>query len=152
MGNFSVALGTPADCGECALLLVDQLREHGIEVSPNAVARVLELAIADMRRGFVMVARDGGRLVGVAYVATILSLEHCGPAAWLEELYVAPDWRQRGCSAKQGCGCSSSKRAAASAGGSGRSTRRRARRWSWAPSLFMGSRQTSLTRSAPPLG
>ena len=22
--------------------------------------------------------------------------EHCGLAAWLEELYVAPDWRQRG--------------------------------------------------------
>jgi GNAT superfamily N-acetyltransferase len=95
MGNFSVALGTAADCGECALLLVDQLREHGIEVSSNSLARVLELAITDMRRGFLMLARDGGRLVGVAYVATILSLEHCGPAAWLEELYVAPDWRQR---------------------------------------------------------
>ena len=96
MGTVSVALGTTADCGECAGLLVDQLREHGIEVSPNAVARVLELAITDMQRGFLMLAREGGRVVGVAYVATILSAEHCGPAAWLEELYVAPGWRQRG--------------------------------------------------------
>ncbi|MBO0695258.1 MAG: GNAT family N-acetyltransferase, partial [Verrucomicrobia bacterium] len=37
-----------------------------------------------------------GRVVGVAYVATILSVEHVGPAAWLEELYVTPAWRQRG--------------------------------------------------------
>jgi ribosomal protein S18 acetylase RimI-like enzyme len=52
-----------------------------------------------MRRGFLMLARDGGRVVGVAYVATILSAEHCGPVAWLEELYVTPDCRdcrQRG--------------------------------------------------------
>jgi GNAT superfamily N-acetyltransferase len=44
----------------------------------------------------VHVARAGGRIVGVAYVATILSIEHAGPAAWLEELYVMPAWRQRG--------------------------------------------------------
>jgi GNAT superfamily N-acetyltransferase len=96
MGTFSVVLGTVADCGECAGLLVDQLREHGIEASPETLARVLEVAITDMRRGFLMLARDGGRVVGVAYVATILSAEHCGPVAWLEELYVAPDCRERG--------------------------------------------------------
>lgn len=96
MGTFSVALGTPADCGECARLLVGQLREHGIEAVPDPLARVLEVAITDTRRGFLMLARDGGRVVGLAYVATILSAEHCGPVAWLEELYVTPDCRQRG--------------------------------------------------------
>jgi hypothetical protein len=35
MGIFSVALGTATDCDECAGLLVDQLREHGIEASPD---------------------------------------------------------------------------------------------------------------------
>src|SRR5260370_24048600 len=49
-----------------------------------------------MARGFLMLARDGTRVVGVAYVATILSAEHCGPVAWLEELYVPPDCRHRG--------------------------------------------------------
>jgi GNAT superfamily N-acetyltransferase len=44
----------------------------------------------------VHLARAEGRIVGVAYVATILSVEHVGPAAWLEELYVTPAWRQRG--------------------------------------------------------
>jgi GNAT superfamily N-acetyltransferase len=96
MAAFSVALGTAADCRECARLLIDQLREHGIETSPDALARVLEVAITDMGRSFLMLARDGDRVVGVAYVATILSAEHCGPVAWLEELYVTPDCRHRG--------------------------------------------------------
>ena len=50
----------------------------------------------DSARGFILMARENGRVVGVAYVATILSMEHCGPVAWLEELYVTPDCRHRG--------------------------------------------------------
>jgi GNAT superfamily N-acetyltransferase len=96
MAAFSVALGTAADCGECARLLIDQLREHGIGTSSDALARVLEVAITDMGHGFLMLARDAGRVVGVAYVATILSAEHCGAVAWLEEPYVTPDCRHRG--------------------------------------------------------
>jgi ribosomal protein S18 acetylase RimI-like enzyme len=96
MGGFSVALGTASDFYECARLLVDQLGEHGIEASPEALTHVLEDATTDMERAFLMLARVGGRVVGVAYVATIMSAEHCGPVAWLEELYVAPDCRHRG--------------------------------------------------------
>jgi len=96
METFSVALGMAADCGECARLLIDQLREHGIKASPDALARVLKVAITDVERGFLMLARESGRVVGVAYVVTILSAEHCGLVAWLEELYVAPDCRHRG--------------------------------------------------------
>jgi ribosomal protein S18 acetylase RimI-like enzyme len=96
MGTLSVALARPGDSDECARLLVDQLREHGIAASPDPLARLLQPATTDMARGFLMLARDGGRVVGVAYVATILSAEHCGPVAWLEELYVTPDCRHRG--------------------------------------------------------
>jgi hypothetical protein len=53
------------DSYECARLLVDQLREHGIAVSPDPLARLLETATTDVGRGFLMVARDGGRVVGV---------------------------------------------------------------------------------------
>ena len=67
-----------------------------VEASTERLARVLEDVAADIARGFLMLARDGGRIVGVAYVATILSAEHCGPVAWLEELYVTPDYRHRG--------------------------------------------------------
>ena len=48
-----------------------------------------------MTRGFLLLARESSRIVGIAYVATILSAEHCGPAAWLEELYFTPDCRHR---------------------------------------------------------
>src|SRR5262249_42126725 len=51
---------------------------------------------AEPRRGCIFVARDGDRLVGVAYVSFIWSLEHGGHAAWLEELYVLPAERSRG--------------------------------------------------------
>src|SRR5947209_6778049 len=57
---------------------------------------VLEEVAADTRHGFLMLAQDNDRVVGVAYVAIIVSAEHCGPVAWLEELYVKPDHRHRG--------------------------------------------------------
>jgi len=85
---------TEQDCAQCAALLVEQLREHDVHVSAESLCRVLKRVIADEQRGFVFLARVEGRIVGVAYVAAILSVEHRGPAAWLEELYVAPAWRQ----------------------------------------------------------
>jgi GNAT superfamily N-acetyltransferase len=96
MATFSIALASASDCRESARLLVDQLGEHNIDASIERLAQVLEDATADIARGFLMLARDSGRVIGVAYVATILSAEHCGPVAWLEELYVTPDCRHRG--------------------------------------------------------
>jgi GNAT superfamily N-acetyltransferase len=94
--SVCVAPATPADCHDCARLLVDQLGEHGIEASLRPLTQVLVSVVADASRGFLLLARDKDRIVGVAYVATILSAEHCGPIAWLEELYVTPDSRGRG--------------------------------------------------------
>src|SRR5947209_7542180 len=96
MGTFSIALAAATDCREGARLLAEQLEEHGIEASIERLAGVLEEVAADTRRGFLLVARDSGRLVGVGYVAIIMSAEHCGPVAWLEEPYVKPDHRHRG--------------------------------------------------------
>jgi len=93
---ISTSAATEQDCAECASLLVEQLREHDVHVSAELLCRVLERVVADEQRGFVHLARAEGRIVGVAYVATILSVEHAGPSAWLEELYVMPAWRQRG--------------------------------------------------------
>jgi GNAT superfamily N-acetyltransferase len=96
MEPISTSAATERDCAECADLLVEQLREHNIDVSAESLRPLLERVVADEQRGFVHVARAEGGLVGVAYVAAILSMEHAGPAAWLEELYVTPAWRQRG--------------------------------------------------------
>jgi GNAT superfamily N-acetyltransferase len=95
MGTFSIALGVADECHEAARLLSEQLGEHGIETSIDRLKSVLQTVVADPSRGFLMLARDRSRLVGVAYVAIIMSAEHCGPVAWLEELYVEADARQR---------------------------------------------------------
>jgi len=94
--RFSVAVATHSDCPECAALLVEQLSEHGIVASPDQVSSVLEKVVADKTRGFLLLARDAGQIVGAAYVVTIQSVEHCGVVAWLEELYVTPPHRLRG--------------------------------------------------------
>ena len=94
--KFSIAPATVDDCRECAGLLVGQLGEHGVDASAEHLARGLENVVADAERGFLLLARDNSRIIGVAYVATILSAEHCGLVAWLEELYVSPEHRSRG--------------------------------------------------------
>ncbi|SKA23401.1 Acetyltransferase (GNAT) family protein [Trichlorobacter thiogenes] len=57
---------------------------------------VLEQVATDIKRGFLLLAREDNQAVGVAYIVTILSAEHCGLVAWLEELYVTPSHRCRG--------------------------------------------------------
>jgi len=93
---FSITSAEMSDCRECAQLLVEQLHEHGADVSAEPLARILEKVVADGAAGFLLLARADQRIVGVAYVARILSAEHCGAVAWLEELYVAPGFRSRG--------------------------------------------------------
>jgi GNAT superfamily N-acetyltransferase len=93
---FSIVSATVSDCIECASLLVQQLAEHNVDASAKQLSCVLEKIVADAARGFVLLARENGRIVGIANVATILSAEHCGLVAWLEELYVAPSHRSRG--------------------------------------------------------
>ena len=96
MRTFSIAPAAASDCRECSRLLVEQLGEHGVDASAEQLSRVLERVVADGARGFILLARDDRRIIGIAYVATILSAEHCGLVAWLEELYVTPSLRCRG--------------------------------------------------------
>jgi GNAT superfamily N-acetyltransferase len=93
---FSIASAIVSDCSESARLLVQQLAEHRVDASAEQLSCVLEKIVVDAARGFVLLARENGRIVGIAYVATILSAEHCGLVAWLEELYVMPSHRSRG--------------------------------------------------------
>ena len=94
--RFSIAPAAVSDCPECARLLVKHFGEQGVDASAEQLSRVLENVVADAGRGFVLLARDDRRIVGIAYVATILSAEHFGLVAWLEELYVTSSLRSRG--------------------------------------------------------
>jgi GNAT superfamily N-acetyltransferase len=77
-------------------LLVAQLREHAIPCREEHVARSLRGILAHADQGTVLVAASDGSAVGVAYVSFAHPLEHEGEVAWLEELYVAPEQRDRG--------------------------------------------------------
>jgi GNAT superfamily N-acetyltransferase len=94
--SFLISSAAIRDCKEWARLLVGQLGEHGVGASAGRLSHLLEAVVANPDRGFVLLARVDERIVGVAYAATILSIEHSDSVAWLEELYVAPSYRLQG--------------------------------------------------------
>jgi len=75
---------------------MEQLAEHSVSTSGERLLKVLEKVVTDDKYGFVLLARENGQAIGIAYVAVILSAEHCGLVAWLEELYVTPNRRCQG--------------------------------------------------------
>jgi ribosomal protein S18 acetylase RimI-like enzyme len=85
-----------ADQDAVAELLVSQMQEHRVQTSAPRLREVVNSVLSDSPRGFILVAKDKGRMVAVAYVAVILSVEHSGPVGWLEELYVSPNHRGTG--------------------------------------------------------
>ena len=85
-----------SDRDELVALLEVQLSEHHVETEREALAAAVEGVFEDPRRGFFVVAREGERLIGLAFVAFSFTMEHMGQGAWLEELYVVPERREAG--------------------------------------------------------
>jgi len=94
--GVSVEQMTIKDCNECATILLRQLAEHGSESVKENLVTVLKDVVSDPARGFLLFARENRHIIGVAYLAIILSAEHCGKVGWLEELYVMPEFRSKG--------------------------------------------------------
>ncbi len=88
MQQLSVTRLESADQDTVVGLLVAQTREHRIQVESESLSQVVARVLSDEQYGFFLVARADRDIVGVAYVATILSVEHGGPVGWVEELYV----------------------------------------------------------------
>jgi GNAT superfamily N-acetyltransferase len=95
---FRIEPVTHADREEAVRLLVAQLREHGIDTPESALRIAVDGVLGVPSRGRVLLVREGDSdaAIGVAYVSLVWSLEHGGPAAWLEELYVVPERRDDG--------------------------------------------------------
>jgi GNAT superfamily N-acetyltransferase len=85
-----------ADAEIVTRLLAEQLAEHAIGTPADAIRNAVEGALCDDGRALVLLAERRGQAVGVAYVSFTWALEHGGKSAWLEELYVVPDERNRG--------------------------------------------------------
>jgi GNAT superfamily N-acetyltransferase len=77
-------------------LLRTQLEEHDIVLTSHALERATRGLIEDHSLGRILTARLDGQLVGVAVISFLWTLEHGGPAAWLDEVYVEPSRRGRG--------------------------------------------------------
>jgi GNAT superfamily N-acetyltransferase len=85
-----------ADVPAVTALLAAQLAEHAIATPRDALARAVAQLAGAPRRGRLLVGVVDGRVVGVAALSFVSSLEHGGRGAWLEELYVTPAERGRG--------------------------------------------------------
>jgi ribosomal protein S18 acetylase RimI-like enzyme len=98
MNDGDVCSIVPAASDDLATLLdliSRQLDEHGIR-RPDRLRVAIGEALSRPELGFFLLARVGGRVAGVAYVSFSWGLEHGGRSAWLEELYVVPEGRNRG--------------------------------------------------------
>lgn len=96
MQRLSITRVQAADQDAVVALLVAQMREHRFPSKSERLSQIVSRVLSDERYGFFLVARMDDGVIGVAYVATILSVEHGGPVGWLEELYVTPEHREQG--------------------------------------------------------
>jgi len=95
--KFQVRLLKTEEIDAAVDLLGRQLREHRVKTNLGNVRSIIERIVNDDRLGFVMLALEKNeRPVGVALGCTFLGIEHGGTSGWIEELYVLPEFRQRG--------------------------------------------------------
>lgn len=96
MKEIAFAPADPADRDEILARLQEHLREEQVAVAVAPLAQAVDGVLGDPEHGFFHVARTGHTVIGIAYVALVWSLQHAGRAAWLEQLYVVPEWRGQG--------------------------------------------------------
>lgn len=96
MNIDGIGSAVPSDLEVILRLIGLQFGEHGIEVDGARLRAAVSAVLADDTLGAFLLARNGGDTVGVAYISLVWALEHCGRAAWLEELYVIPAARGHG--------------------------------------------------------
>jgi GNAT superfamily N-acetyltransferase len=77
-------------------LLRRQLDDHGIALDAAALERAVLGLLERPELGRILLATQVGADVGVAVLSFLWTLEHGGPAAWLDELYVDPAQRRHG--------------------------------------------------------
>jgi len=85
----------PDEAEAVTTLLAAQLEEHAIPLARDLLAEGVRAALADDGHALILVTREDGRPVGVAYLSFGWILERGGPAMYLEEIYVVPELRGR---------------------------------------------------------
>jgi GNAT superfamily N-acetyltransferase len=93
---LEIATARSEDLTPILTLLHTQLQEHDIVLTDQALQRATRGLVEDHTLGRILTARIDGELVGVAVISFLWTLEHGGPAAWLDEVYVEPARRGDG--------------------------------------------------------
>lgn len=91
-----IELAKPHDIHDLLVLLKKQFAEHRIEFDPDQLKSSLMHLIAHEDLGCAWIAREGRSSIGFAIVSMAWTLELGGKSAWLDELYVLPQWRNAG--------------------------------------------------------
>ncbi len=112
--EVTIHVATRADREDVLRLLALQFAEHDIFLETARLEYVVDGQLDTPRNGRMLVARLEGRVVGIAALSFLWTLEHGGMSCWLDELYVEPALRSHRigtkllhaaieCAAKDGC-------------------------------------------------
>jgi GNAT superfamily N-acetyltransferase len=96
MAQLAIRRCLPTDRDAVLALLLAQLGEHDNTTPRAEVAAGLDGMLARPERGVVLAAEHDGRVVAIAVLSSMWTLEHGGCAMWLDELYVEPALRGAG--------------------------------------------------------
>jgi GNAT superfamily N-acetyltransferase len=92
---MKIEVATVQTADDTVRLLGLQFQEHGIGLPTEALRAAVLGLLTDPSRGAVLVAYDPDA-IGIAVLAYTWTLEHGGRVAWLDELFVEPNHRDRG--------------------------------------------------------
>jgi GNAT superfamily N-acetyltransferase len=90
----------PTDLGNLLDLLENQFSENQIPFEAEAQIAALSHFLAHQELGLVLIVLEEGLAVGFAVIILSWTLEHGGKSAWLDELYVLPEYRNEGLGSK----------------------------------------------------
>lgn len=81
-------------------LLLAQLREHNISTPLEKIKNAVDGILFHSHLGALHVAVLKEKVIGVSCLSFIWTIEHGGKAAWLEEIYILPEFRNSGIGTK----------------------------------------------------
>ena len=94
--SLHIRLASKTDLEIVLDLLSLQFEEHEIEITGDRLRYAVNAMLVDPALGFFLLAQRGENIVGLACVSLCWTLEHGGKSAWLDELYVLPEFRGQG--------------------------------------------------------
>ena len=93
----SIECATPDDVAALAVLLVILFTQEADFAADRAKQeRALRLIVDNPETGATFVARHGSAAVGMVSLLFTISTAEGGPACWLEDMVLHPDWRGGG--------------------------------------------------------